>query len=60
MATNPRGPWTDEERRREERAQEQRARRDAARGLTANLRDPVDETKFARRFADAFAHTRSK
>src|SRR5215207_795028 len=39
-----RGPWTPEEVRREEHAERVRVRRDAARGVTQNLRDAVAHT----------------
>ena len=58
-ADKPRA-WTDEERLREERAQQERVRRDAARGVSRNLRDAVNHTRFAQRFADAFAHVRGR
>jgi hypothetical protein len=60
MATEHRGAWTDEERRREERAAQERVQRDAARGVSENLRDAVAHTRFAQRFADAFAHARRR
>jgi hypothetical protein len=50
--------WTPDEVRREEEAQRARVRRDAARGVTENLRDAVAHTEFARRFADAFERAR--
>jgi hypothetical protein len=53
-----RGPWTEEEVRREEHAERARVRRDAARGVTQNLRDAVAHTEFAKRFSDAFKRAR--
>jgi hypothetical protein len=50
--------WTEEEARREEEAQRARVRRDAARGVSTNLREAVEHTEFARRFAAAFEHRR--
>jgi hypothetical protein len=50
--------WTPDEIRREALAQRARVRRDAARGVTENLRDAVAHTEFAKRFASAFAHRR--
>jgi hypothetical protein len=50
--------WTPDEVRREEDAQRARVRRDAARGVTDNLRDTVAHTEFAKRFADAFKRAR--
>jgi hypothetical protein len=59
MAEEPnRRTWTPEEVRREEQSQRARVRRDAARGVTHNLRDAVAHTEFAKRFADAFKHAR--
>jgi hypothetical protein len=55
MAAEPKGrEWTPEEVRREDQAQRARVRRDAARGVTPNLRNAVAHTEFAKRFADAF------
>jgi hypothetical protein len=48
------GAWTPEEVRREEHAEQARVRRDAARGVSRNLRDAVAHTEFAKRFAEAF------
>jgi hypothetical protein len=53
-----RGAWTPEEVRREEHAERARVRRDAARGVTQNLREAVAHTEFAKRFADAFKRAR--
>jgi hypothetical protein len=53
-----RDEWTPEEVKREEDAQRARVRRDAARGVTQNLRDSVALTEFAKRFADAFEPVR--
>ena len=59
MATQPtRREWTADEVRREEAAQRARVRRDAARGVSENLRDTVAHTEFAKRFADAFKRAR--
>jgi hypothetical protein len=59
MAAEPKGrAWTPEEVRREDQAQRARVRRDAARGVTPNLRDAVAHTEFAKRFADAFKRAR--
>lgn len=59
MAAEPeRRDWTPDEVRREEEAQRARVRRDAARGVSENLRDAVAHTEFAKRFADAFKRSR--
>jgi hypothetical protein len=59
MADEPRPRvWTTEQEQREARAQRERVRRDAGRGVTRNLRDSVAHTEFAKRFADAFKHSR--
>jgi hypothetical protein len=59
MADDPeRRHWTPEEVRREEEAQRARVRRDAARGVSQNLRDAVAHTEFAKRFAEAFKPAR--
>jgi len=59
MADEPnKGPWTPDEVRREEHAERARVRRDAARGVTQNLRDAVAHTEFAKRFSDAFNRAR--
>lgn len=59
MAREPKPrSWTREEVEREAAAQRARVRRDAARGVTGNLRDTVAHTQFAKRFADAFRHAR--
>jgi hypothetical protein len=59
MAAKPeRREWTPDEVHREEQAQRARVRRDAARGVTENLRDAVAHTEFAKRFADAFKRAR--
>jgi hypothetical protein len=59
MADEPRrGQWTPEEIKREEAAQRARVRRDAARGVTTNLRDAVAHAEFAKRFAEAFKPSR--
>ena len=50
--------WTEEEARRKEEAERARVRRDAARGVGENLREAVEHTEFARRFAAAFEHAR--
>ena len=50
--------WTPDEVRREEDAQRARVSRDAARGVTANLRDAVAHTEFAKRLADACERSR--
>ena len=50
--------WTEEEVRREDAAERARVRRDAAPGVSEKLREAVEHTEFARRFAAAFEHSR--
>jgi len=54
----PRGPWTAEEIAREERAKQAQVAHDRARGVSTNLEEAAQLSRFANRFSEAFRHAR--